>query len=400
MFMKSNSVSTSLFLLIVPRFLGLLSFLVSLIGPSTGFTADSFMMKTLNVAENLAYWTPERFKNAKPMPLPQVDIAPEQWDTAEAPVLDSTAGEEFEARPPTVKVRPVENNGLFERLYYPDPVRQSMANPPEDAPPSSEPVERENVGTAGAHFTSSRLVPLSADRSFPYKAVGQLSFTMPSGEGMCSGAVIKPRIILTAGHCVHSGNGSLSGFYTNFRFAPAFRDGVAPFGTWIASAVLVTTTWATGGGIFPNAADYAVIEVQDQLVGGVLKRIGDVTGAFGVKTLSLPPNHAHLLGHPGNLDNGMRMHQVTAQSFSLFPNNTVLYGSDMREGSSGGPWVQNFGALAAGQTGGLNAARNRIIGVTSFGFTDPNPKTQGSSILDSRFTSILNTICGLQAGNC
>jgi V8-like Glu-specific endopeptidase len=398
MFMKIDSVSTSLFLLIVPRFLGLLSFLVSLTGPSTGFAADSFMMKKLNVAENLPYWTPERFKNAKPMPLPRINISPEQWDTAETPVLDNAAVEEFEARPPTVKVRPDENNGLFERLYYPDPVRQSVATPPEDATP---PIEPQDVGTAGAYFTSSRLVPLSADRSFPYKAVGKLFFTQPSGEFVCSGAVIKPRIILTAGHCVHSGNGSPSGFYTNFRFAPAFRDGVAPFGTWIHSFVIVTGTWATGGGIVPNAADYAVIEVQDQLVGGVLKRIGDVTGAFGVQTLSLRPNHAHLLGYPGNLDNGMKMHQVTAQSFSLFPNNTALYGSDMGPGSSGGPWVQNFGALATGQTGGLNPGRNRIIGVTSFDFpADPNLKTQGSSILDSRFTSILNTICGRQVGNC
>jgi len=73
---------------------------------------------------------------------------------------------------------------------------------------------------------------------------------------------------------------------------------------------------------------------------------------------------------------------------------------DMRGGSSGGPWVQNFGSLADGQTGGLNAALNRVVGVTSYGYTSFDPKAQGAAIFDSRFTTILNTMCSHKGGNC
>jgi hypothetical protein len=99
------------------------------------------------------------------------------------------------------------------------------------------------------------------------------------------------------------------------------------------------------------------------------------------------------------------MHQVTAQSWGAYANNTGLYGSDMAGGSSGGPWVSNFGPPASGQPGGLDAARNQVIGVTSFGFVDPTQQVQGSSILDQRFnnasgTGILNAACGRRPGNC
>jgi hypothetical protein len=161
--------------------------------------------------------------------------------------------------------------------------------------------------------------------------------------------------------------------------------------------VITTTAWTTGGGTVPNAADYAIIELRDNAQG---TRIGDVTGYLGYQTQRLHPNHAHLLGYPLSLDAGQKLHQVTAESFSPFPNNTVLYGSDMTGGSSGGPWIQNFGAPATGQAGGLNPGRNLIIGVTSFGSTSLAPKRQGSSILDARFTQLLTSACTHRAGNC
>jgi len=62
--------------------------------------------------------------------------------------------------------------------------------------------------------------------------------------------------------------------------------------------------------------------------------------------------------------------------------------------------VQNFGVVASGQTGGSNTGSNRVIGITSYGFVSTTPLVQGSSVPDSRFTSILGTICGHRAGNC
>ena len=164
--------------------------------------------------------------------------------------------------------------------------------------------------------------------------------------------------------------------------------------------VVVTGIWATSGGTVPNAADYAIIELRDRRVRGQNRKIGQVTGYLGYRTQSLARNHVHLLGYPGNFDGGQKMHQVTAESFRNTAPNTVEYGSDMRGGSSGGPWVQNFGRTAVGQTGGTNSGVNRIVGVTSYGFVSTAPKTQGSSVLNRRFLEILNIACNWQAGNC
>ena len=73
----------------------------------------------------------------------------------------------------------------------------------------------------------------------------------------------------------------------------------------------------------------------------------------------------------------------------------------MAGGSSGGPWVQNFGdPVSAAPTGVRNLTRNAVVGVTSYGFTDPNVKILGASGFNAEFTSMLNTACSNAAGKC
>jgi V8-like Glu-specific endopeptidase len=185
------------------------------------------------------------------------------------------------------------------------------------------------------------------------------------------------------------------------RFIPAYRDGVDPYGKWAWSWVITTAEWANSKGAVPNATDFAILEVQDQTISGATRKIGDVTGYFGYRTQSLLPNHATMLGYPCNLDSCQKMHQVTAESFQANGNNTVIYGSDMGGGSSGGPWVQNFGTPAIGQTAGLNTGTNQIIGVTScVPIDEKGPLYAGSSILNNSFLDILNKACARKAGNC
>lgn len=336
-------------------------------------------MENNDVSANSAatYWTPERLQNAKPLSIP----LPKKGGTV-APATTPTG-------------TPVTGNGQAPTVKL-TPNIQKLFTPAEAV--NKQQVELNNVGTTGAHFTSSRLNPLSADLSYPYVTTGRLFFTTPGGNSWCSASVLRPRVVLTAGHCVHSGTSS--GFYSNFLFVPAYRDGVAPYQRWNWSYVITTGTWASGGGGVPNAADYAMLEVADVSFNGVLRKIGNVTGYLGYRTLGLVPNHSTILGYPGNLDSGEKMHQVTAGSFRTRSPNAGEYGSDMRGGSSGGPWIQNFGTPAVGQTGGLNPGSNLVIGVTSYGPIATDPLYQGSSILDSRFTEILNNVCTRRTGNC
>ena len=147
---------------------------------------------------------------------------------------------------------------------------------------------------------------------------------------------------------------------------------------------MVTGTWAAGGGIVPNAADYAMFEMADR---GVLPpRIGSVTGFLGWQTLSLNPNHTKMLGYPCNFDNCQQMHQVDAGAFRNTSPNNVKYGLPIRGvAQSGGPWVQNFGTASVGQDGGANPGMNRVVAVTSYGYVSTDPKAQGASVPDTRW---------------
>jgi V8-like Glu-specific endopeptidase len=340
-----------------------------------------------NVDAVINYWMAnngERLRRAKPVE-PKAAISPQAASTTTRTTKPSVEGK---GSAPTVTLPP-STQQLFTPTTQPQAVNTTGVQP-------------NNFGTAGALFTSSRIIPLAADQAYPYVTVGKLFFTDPrTGENsVCSASVLRPRIVLTAGHCVHRGSGGSNGFYTNFVFIPAYRDGVAPYGIWTWNSVVTTGEWATSNGNFPNAADFAILEVKDQTISGRTRRIGEITGFLGYQTQRLAPNHATLLGYPVNLDFGQKMHQVTAQSFAFGGNNTVLYGSDMRGGSSGGPWVQNFGIPAVGQVDGLERGENRIIGVTSFGPVAIGPLYQGSSILNDSFIAILNRACSRRSGNC
>jgi V8-like Glu-specific endopeptidase len=326
------------------------------------------------------YWTAERLTRARPT-TPAVSALP--LASVAAPQAAGTPAA-WAARGPSVPVAPDMTN----RIYDPaDAVVDDDAD-----------VEPANSGTLEAHFTSSRIIGAQIHTKFPYSTVGQLFFTQPGiGDFVCSAAVIARRVVVTAGHCVHRGSGGQSGFHTNFQFVPAPKNGVAPFGTWSWAYAAVTGAWAAGGGGVPNAADYAMIELQDQ-PGGV--RVGDVTGSLGWQTLRLIPNHATLLGYPCNLDQCQQMHQITAGSFRSTSPNNVEYGSDARGGQSGGPWIQNFGKKASGQPTGANAGANQVVGVVSYGYVATGPKAQGGSIPDSRWSDLFNTVCAHRAGNC
>ncbi|MET0857795.1 MAG: hypothetical protein ABWY27_13655, partial [Telluria sp.] len=145
------------------------------------------------------FWTPERLKSAKPLPVPKaqqgmVSAAPPSALGVVAPVRN-------EGSPPTLQVVPRER-----RLFTPEK-RSAVA-------PAEAPVQPSAAGNLGAYFTSTRVFPMfngeaaeySADRVFPYRAVGKLFFTANGAPFTCSAAVLQRRVVATAGHCVHSGS--------------------------------------------------------------------------------------------------------------------------------------------------------------------------------------------------
>jgi V8-like Glu-specific endopeptidase len=338
-----------------------------------------------------AYWTPERLASARPMPLPGASATAGDKSGPNGPFVGSAGS------PGSSNVK-ASTNDVFA--------------------PSAEAAEADEVapdmfGTSGQPFTSSRMVPnaliVQSMVVYPFRINGKLFFTQPGvGNFVCSATVQRFRIVTTAGHCVHRGSGGGAGFFTNFSFRPGLRDGVSPLGAWPAVFIVVTGTWAGGGGGVPNAADYAVMEMADIGAGnpcGAGTRIGACLGFAGFQTGSFANEHITAVGYPCNIDSCNKMHRVDAEPF-LLTNNTLQIGSDARGGSSGGGWYQNFGEYGVGQPGtALNAGLLRLRSVTSYGPISTAPKYQGGSIFDNRYSgvngfSILNIACAHRAGNC
>lgn len=352
--------------------------------------------KGAEAAHDMEGWTSQQMSAAQELPLPipaqrAEDLAPMSGAELQAAGA-SLAGEPGGG---AGNDAPDVQNSLFQakRLDRVEPKAMDESG----IAGTSGAITPDAYGSFGAHFSSSRLVPRSARTSYPFRAVGKLFFKKGTANYVCSAAVLKPRLILTAGHCVYDAVNRR--WHSNLVFVPAYENGNAPYGSWVWNWAIVTGQWASGGGGVPNAADYAIVELRDQYIFGGVRKLGHVTGWLGWQTNSLASNHTKKLGYPCNHDSCQIMHQVDSQSFRTVSPNNVMYGSDMRGGSSGGPWVQNFGTPAAGQTGAYNSGLNRIVGVTSWGYTNTGPKVQGSSILNSTFTSILNTACS-RSGNC
>lgn len=271
-------------------------------------------------------------------------------------------------------------------------------------------IDGDAYGDAGLDFTRSRITPQNANIATPYKTTGKMFFTKPGGGNfVCSASTIDDRIVLTAAHCLSSPVAGNPGFHTNILFVPGY-DGTKtslanqrPFGTWASTQSVVPSNWVSTEGSLPNATDYGVFVVADQSIGGSVKKLAAVSGQYKTVTNHLSDTHVTMLGYPCNLDDCNVMQRNDSSDHRLPPGftdaaNAYEYGSDMEGGSSGGPWLENFGT--GDPISGTNTSRNRVVAVTSYGYTSGLPKVQGASELDSTFNAVKSFACNAAAGNC
>ncbi len=346
------------------------------------------------------YWTPERLLSAKPLEIhPQVGsdglpIAPQGPEDTTPPVSSPGAGP---------SVRTSRNSG---QMLIP----QNMLTQPQsrnDELQFDSGVVPESSSSFGAFFTTLRVFPDAATTTYPFLPAGKLFFTDPKTKGnfVCSASVLRPRIVVTAGHCTAHPSTSASKryFYSNWMFVPAYNNGFAPHGTWTPNFEVVTNAWYHSDGSVPNSQDVGMLVMNDQALDGTPHTIAYYTGYLGYYTNQLARNNVTMLGYPCNLDECGRMEETDAQTFEFGGNNTYIYGSAMRGGASGGPWIMNFGvnpARTPPNTPPVAMGNNYLVAVTSYGPTSTTPAYLGASNLGAGFLNALHVACTEASGNC
>jgi V8-like Glu-specific endopeptidase len=168
--------------------------------------------------------------------------------------------------------------------------------------------------------------------AYPFAATGKLYW---SNGVFCSGALIGPRHVLTAKHCLVEG--------ASGTFAPGFDNGARLGSGQVTLWVTTGIEWGTPCGW---KGDWAVLILDN--------RLGDQYGYFGAK---LPDpglkdraifNH---IGYPGDRDNGNRPYRTpgnTVQSFRPWDCDSTgpfYTDTDCMGGQSGGPhWQDDNGS--------------------------------------------------------
>jgi V8-like Glu-specific endopeptidase len=155
-------------------------------------------------AASLAYWTPQRLKNAKSGDL----LAP--------------------------------------KAQTPSAARATVAQPAATSVHTVAPVE----GKYRAHKASAAAAGASPDLGTVYvtPAIGKVFFSVGGSDYACSGSSVNSssgELVLTAGHCVYSV--SLQSWVSNFVYIPAYAIGNAPYGTWSGVEMATFSGFISGG---------------------------------------------------------------------------------------------------------------------------------------------------------
>ena len=284
----------------------------------------------------------------------------------------------------------------------------------------------EAVGAAGHPFTTKRASAQGSSSptdEYPWSATGKLFMTFGSSRFVCTASVIRKGLLVTAAHCVHNFGQKENGFADALTFEPARHEFARPFGTWTATEWWIPKAYFDGtdkcrpeapGVVCENdVAVVVVAPIQDTF-------IGDITGAYDfndgvdgngygyVNFLGEQSTQITQMGYPSRDFDGDKMIRTDSLGYQDTPNNVVI-GSNQTGGSSGGPWMQNFGVDSSfGGTPATDDLANQVVAATSWGFTSDTVKLQGASRFSknsiyttkSNIRSLVDEACAANPDHC
>lgn len=236
-------------------------------------------------------------------------------------------------------------------------------------------------GSASDSIRSRFLVVLGRDtrsrvsntRDFPFRTVVEVDYN--SGSGGCSGTLIAPNTVLTAGHCIYD-----NGRY--FRFggvAPGRNGNSDPYGRFSVRSRTVLSEWTNGR--YPRNYDMGVLQLQPR--GGDVndpcntQAAGNIVGFVGIKkSTSSGVGSIMISGYPSDKGGG----QLWTSGSCSWNNAESGFGTYSCD-------------TAAGQSGSstMTSSSFHAIGVHGYGLSDRN----GATMLNNERYNQVFTWAGL-----
>jgi glutamyl endopeptidase len=155
---------------------------------------------------------------------------------------------------------------------------------------------------------------------YPQRATAYIT----SSIGSCTGWFAGPDLVVTAGHCVHSGPGG--NWATNVTVYPGQNGTSSPYGGFAAQSLHSVTGWTIDG---DERYDYGAINL--------VADIGNTVGWYGYywQAASLDNSPTIISGYPGDKTSGTQW--IVADKVRSTTTRMVFYMADTFGGMSGSP---------------------------------------------------------------
>ncbi|MFJ9773360.1 trypsin-like serine peptidase [Kitasatospora sp. NPDC101157] len=215
----------------------------------------------------------------------------------------------------------------------PTPAPTPSATPaPTDSIPATAPAAPDAHGVVlGA------TAPAPADNRETATVGALFSGSVGPGNHFCTASVLHSatgNLLLTAAHCLTSTDG--------VTFAPGYRNGSAPYGTWQVTAIHTASGWSQKGDV---DEDFAILETAPS--NG--RKVEDVVGGNKLGTDEPFGATVRLYGYPADAEAPNLCTNTTAQQSAY---QRVIQCPSYPAGTSGGPWINTATGDVVGAIGG------------------------------------------------
>ncbi len=170
----------------------------------------------------------------------------------------------------------------------------------------------------------------------PTSTHGKVFFTLGGVDYVCSGTALlsgNKSVVWTAGHCVNEGPGA---FATNWQFVPAYKDGSAPLGVYVADNLFTSSGWGNSGDF---SYDFGAAVVSPSGGTALTDRVGGRGISFNSSRSQNYVSYGYPAAPPFTGERLWTCNSPLQTSDNSTSPATLGIGCDMTGGSSGGGWI-------------------------------------------------------------